>query len=425
MGSEIKDYFEDNGYVVLSNAITQDRANFLTQHMFSLHDSNKLVRDDQCPKSDAVYGDAHMEELLHEFAVPIGNQIGRRLAPTYAYARIYRPGEVLKKHKDRPACEISATMTLGFDGKSVYPIFFSNGEKHQVPVQLDVGELAVYKGCELLHWRNEFKGKWHVQVFLHYVDLDGPYADEAGDSRTRGKRPTPNVVHHQEQQQLDETPKITEKKVKVSRPHYDSVYIPSSDDTLPGYIGINSKHMPELMFTKEECDRIVNLTKDLYHSDATVGGDHKGKFEQEIRKANIFVLENDEENRWIFEKLCKIISVLNQEHYDYEISGIVHGLQLIHYTSDDEVKGHYDWHVDAGRGPVATRKISVTVQLTDPNEYEGCDLVVNDHGNIFEATREQGSINSFPSYMPHKVTNITKGERYALVIWVHGSRRFR
>lgn len=425
MSEQIKNYFEDNGYVVLSGAISKDRANFLTQHMFDLYDAKKLVRDDQCPESDAVYGDVHMEELLHELTGPIGNQIGRRLAPTYAYARIYRPGEVLKKHKDRPACEISATLTLGFDGKTVWPIFFSGADDHQVPVQLEVGELAVYKGCEMLHWRNEFKGQWHVQVFLHYVDLDGPYADEAGDSRTRGAKSTPNVVQQKVQQQQAQPAKPSEKQIKIPRPHYDSVYIPSSDNTLPGYFGINSGNMPELMFTKEECERIIGLTKDLYCADATVGGDDKGKFRQEIRKANIFVLENDEENRWIYEKLCKVISVINQEHYDYEISGIVHGLQLIHYSSENEVKGHYDWHVDAGRGPVATRKISLTVQLSDPTKYDGCELIVNDHGNIFTATKEQGAINTFPSYMPHKVTDVVRGERYALVIWVHGSRRFR
>ena len=89
------------------------------------------------------------------------------------------------------------------------------------------------------------------------------------------------------------------------------------------------------------------------------------------------------------------------------------------------MKGHYDWHVDAGNGNVATRKLSFTLQLSDPSTYEGCDLLVNDHATPITGSREQGSINFFPSYMTHKVTPIEKGVRYALVIWVHGSRRFR
>ena len=104
--------------------------------------------------------------------------------------------------------------------------------------------------------------------------------------------------------------------------------------------------------------------------------------------------------------------------------GIRHSLQLIHYRSDTKVKGHYNWHVDAGKGASATRKISLTTQLSDPNKYKGCDLVVNDHTVELQATREQGSMSLFPSYMPHVVTPIETGERFALVVWIHGSRRF-
>lgn len=417
---EVKNYFDVNGYVVLSGTITNDRAQFLTKHMFDLYEKGDLVRDSQCPQSDAVYGDPHMEELLESMAGPIGAQVGKRLLPTYAYARIYRPGEILKKHKDRPACEISATLTLGFDGKNVWPIFFQDDDGHEIPVQLEVGEMAVYKGCEMLHWREPFKGKWHVQVFLHYVDADGPYADQARDGR-----PEKTVEQKSQVVKQTQTQQPNKMNVRVARPLYDTVFIPGNDDTLPGYFGINSSHMPELMFTKQECERIIALTEEAYSANASVGGGDKGRIAKEIRSADIFVLENDNENRWIYEKIANAVSIANSTHYDYEIAGIVHGLQLIKYSANGEVQGHYDWHVDAGRGHVATRKISVTIQLSDPNTYDGCDLIVNDHCNVFEATREQGAINMFPSYMPHQVTPVTKGERYALVVWVHGSRRFR
>jgi len=102
-----------------------------------------------------------------------------------------------------------------------------------------------------------------------------------------------------------------------------------------------------------------------------------------------------------------------------------HGLQLIHYSADEKIKGHYDWHIDAGNGEVATRKISFTCQLSDPNTYTGCELIINNHTNELIGTQECGSIHMFPSYMPHKVSPIISGNRYALVVWIHGSRRFR
>jgi PKHD-type hydroxylase len=180
------------------------------------------------------------------------------------------------------------------------------------------------------------------------------------------------------------------------------------------------------MFTENECDRIIGMVDELYPQISSVGGTiTESKVNKAIRSADIYSLENDEENRWIFEKVINAVSVVNTLHFDYDITGIIHSLQLIHYKSNLEVPGHYDWHTDSGRGHPATRKISFTAQLTKPEKYEGCELIVNDHGNIIQASKERGSISMFPSYQIHKVTPITQGERFALVIWIHGSRRFK
>ena len=189
---------------------------------------------------------------------------------------------------------------------------------------------------------------------------------------------------------------------------------------------IDKNNLSELMFTKEECQQIINLVNDVYPNTASIGGTKENsKVVKNIRSANIYVLDNDKENRWIFEKVSKIVSIVNRLHFDYEIAGITHGLQLIHYASDQQYPGHYDWHVDAGHGDVSCRKISLTVQISNPQDYRGGELVINNHCNEVIGTQEQGSVHLFPSYMPHKVTPITQGERYSLVIWVHGSRRFR
>jgi len=177
----LKDVFNKQKYLVVSGALTKQKCNSLAQYLFTLKDLGKTNKDPQCPISDSVYGAALFEDLLKDYANPIGKIVGRNLVPTYSYARIYRPGEILEKHTDRESCEISATLTLGYDSKYNWPIFFN--EDKEISVMLEPGELAVYKGCEITHWRNPFQGNWHAQVFLHYVDAEGPFKDFAYDKR--------------------------------------------------------------------------------------------------------------------------------------------------------------------------------------------------------------------------------------------------
>lgn len=169
-------YFDENGYVVVNNALSKKDCDALVKRMFSLYEDGALIKDIQCPLSDSIYGDPLFDELMQRSAESIGNHIGKKLLPTYSYARIYRTGEVLKKHTDRPACQISVTITLGYSAKKPWSIFFD--AKREIPVNLQPGEMAIYKGCDVVHWRQPLKGKWHVQVFFHYVDANGPYAKE-------------------------------------------------------------------------------------------------------------------------------------------------------------------------------------------------------------------------------------------------------
>ena len=431
-----KEYFEENGYVVLKDALSSEVCDQLVNHMFQLHKEGKLVVDEQCPLSDSIYGDPIFTNLLHKFAEPIGEKVGRKLIPTYTYSRIYRTGEVLKRHKDRPACEISATLTLGYKANKLWPIFFD--EEKETSVSLEVGELAVYKGCEILHWRPAFKGEWHVQVFLHYVDADGPYAHHANDDF---RKLNEHNVQSDSKSNYVKKPiftaieKNTEKPKKVKsidkrnskfKLITNGIIVPTLDNVFPGYFCINHENLPEFKFTPEECDKIISLANDSYHSTASVGGTKENsKIARAVRSADIYDISYDKTTDWLFNKLFHAIHHVNVNHFDYEIMGINGSLQLIRYSADQEIKGHYDWHIDSGNGEPTTRKISVTCQLTDPRKYSGCELVINNHAQEVIATKEQGSIHLFPSYMLHTVKPIISGERYALVVWVHGSRRFR
>ena len=96
-------------------------------------------------------------------------ETGLKLFPTYSFFRLYTLLSDLKKHSDRPSCEVSVTVMLGSDGTQ-WPIYMDGK-----PVDLNPGDACIYLGCELEHWREPFEGDWHLQTFLHYVDQNGPH----------------------------------------------------------------------------------------------------------------------------------------------------------------------------------------------------------------------------------------------------------
>ena len=132
-----------------------------------------------------------METLLSSIQPLMEKHTGLSLVPTYSYARIYRTGSVLKRHKDRPACEISCTLNLGGD---MWPIFVEpSGEKGKsgVKAELNPGDLLIYKGEFVEHWREKFDKEECCQVFLHYNDVNGKYGTtNANDHRPMLGLPT-------------------------------------------------------------------------------------------------------------------------------------------------------------------------------------------------------------------------------------------
>jgi predicted 2-oxoglutarate/Fe(II)-dependent dioxygenase YbiX len=412
------EYFEKNRYIYLSEVLPQKVCRDLTQHMHNLHKEGQLVQDEQCPLSWSVYGDPKFDALLADLAKPIGEKLGVEILPTYTYARLYQPGDILKKHTDRPSCEISGTMTLGYDPDSaIWPIFFGKDQDDPgTSYQIDVGDLVMYRGNELVHWRPAYKGKWQVQVFFHYVDANGPHKEWAND-----KRPELGLNSSTKEEEPKEEPNAYEFKYHFS-PNTMAV-LPQADH-MPGYAVFYSGFKPNLAFTPEECDRIIATANQQYASKARVGSEATSKTDLSIRNVDQYHIGLNDDTRWIYDKLMLATAMANHEHFKYNISGITHELQLLHYRSDDG-NGHYDWHTDVGHGHSACRKISISVMLSPADKYKGGDLEVNDHGVLRQGIREQGSVNLFPSYMPHRVAPVTEGERWALVIWINGPDRFK
>jgi hypothetical protein len=183
------EHFFSNGYVYIKNAIDKNIADIVSAYsLFDEQQHYKLETGEtpQIHNSHSSYGDPLMESMLQYMIPFMEENTGLQLYPTYSYYRVYRPGAELLVHTDRPSCEVSTTITLKFDYKEQadtysWPIFM-NGHK----CDMNAGDLVIYKGCELAHWREKFTapaGSYHIQVFLHYVDVNGPFADYKWDGR--------------------------------------------------------------------------------------------------------------------------------------------------------------------------------------------------------------------------------------------------
>tara|TARA_R100001369_G_scaffold44913_1_gene71105 strand:+ start:3923 stop:4549 length:627 start_codon:yes stop_codon:yes gene_type:complete len=178
--------FKKNKYTIIKEAINKDLANFLYNYFLikkQVYDTCLKERyispyetflgyyegtNEQIPNTYSSYSDIAMETLMLK-CQPIMEKTTRlKLQPSYTYARIYKKGDVLKRHKDRFSCEISTTMNLGGDKWSIYLEPSGKLGKKGIKVDLSPGDMLVYRGCELEHWRNKFKGKQCIQVFLHY-----------------------------------------------------------------------------------------------------------------------------------------------------------------------------------------------------------------------------------------------------------------
>ena len=197
--------FKKKKYQVIKGALSKELANFIFNYMMLQRDAvdfmvkNQKVNpynpfigtreDQQIPGSYAKYGDWVMETLLQYMRPIMKAKTGMELVPTYSYTRLYEKGDILKRHKDRPSCEVSTTVHLGGDEWPIYldptggnfvidefKQIHKPGAPKGVRVDLKIGDMLIYSGCELEHWREPFQGKVCSQVFLHYNHTNGPFA---------------------------------------------------------------------------------------------------------------------------------------------------------------------------------------------------------------------------------------------------------
>ena len=199
--------FKEKKYLVIKKAISFELANFAFNYLLLKRDAVKLMQDtnyiskftpgygtwedEQIPNTYSIYGDCFMETLMMKVLPIMQERTEMTLVPCYTYTRIYKKGDILKRHKDRPSCEISTTLHLGGEPWTIfldptgadyvvdeYKQIHKPNAPQGIPITLEVGDMLVYSGCDLEHWREPFKGDNCAHVFLHYNNIDGPFGTE-------------------------------------------------------------------------------------------------------------------------------------------------------------------------------------------------------------------------------------------------------
>ena len=192
-------FFEEHRWVKIDKFVPKEMCSLLYHHIEWAakrlawkeendvpisYDNDGTFKDTQAPGDYSKYGDPIFDALLNLSLQQMQTLTGKDLIPTYTYHRLYTTGTELKRHKDRPSCEISTTVCLGYDNQNVdasvypdwdWPMFVKDPNGKEIPVHMKPGDMIIYRGCEIEHWREPLWGNNHAQVFLHYNEKDGEY----------------------------------------------------------------------------------------------------------------------------------------------------------------------------------------------------------------------------------------------------------
>lgn len=368
---DVLSQFAVQKYVHLTEFLDKDNCAQLTEELKKLVAAKKTTQDSQCPKSEAIHGAQVFDSLLVQLLPHFETASGKRLLPTYSYARLYAPGDELKNHIDRPACEISATVTLGFDG-DVWPIYMGDDmeKSNASEIKMGVGDAVLYRGMEKYHWREEYKeGKWQAQVFLHYVDADGPHKDWKFDKRG---------------------------KLNLLQPEPENMRFWAYDDIL----------------TPQACDIIVKTyTQEMVKTLPPVIGAGEGVVDTEIRNVERVMLPVYKD---IGGRLAAAGFSANQRNWKFNITHANQG-EFLKYPAG----GRYQAHLDTFLNPEGDcRKLTVLAFLND--DFEGGKFFIQDGHEKYYPPQGKGTVLVFPSFLLHGVEDVTAGTRYSAVCWLVG-----
>ena len=352
-------------YVYLKDFLAKESCVELTAELKRLIAEKQTVQDDQCSKSEAVHGAMAFDKLLVDLLPHFEKASGKRLYPTYSYARLYAPGEELTNHTDRESCEISATLTLGFDG-DVWPIYMGDeGKANASKIYMAVGDAVLYRGMDKHHWRETYtEGKWQAQVFLHYVDADGLHKQWKFDKRPSLNLPSTEMRHW--------------------------VY---SD-----------------ILTPEACDSLVKLyTQDRLTKEPPHIGN--GQINISIRNVTRVMLPTYKD---IGGRLAAAGLAANHSAWKFDITH-ANQAEFLAYPAGGRYQAHVDTFIQHGD---ECRKLTVLAFLND--NFKGGKFFLQDGQNRYYPPQSKGTVLVFPSFIMHGVEDVEEGERFSVVCWMVG-----
>jgi PKHD-type hydroxylase len=165
-----------------------------------------------------------------------------------------------------------------------------------------------------------------------------------------------------------------------------------------------------------DCERLVALAGAAPLRDGGLVG---GARDPAIRRAGLVWVDDLVDGSWVMDRMVGLVARANREAFEFDLTDFAESAQVARYGA--EAAGHFDWHSDIGRGALAARrKLTIVVQLSDPEAYEGGALELRPDSGIHTAPRLRGQATMFPSFVLHRVTPVTRGTRWSLTLWAHG-----
>lgn len=350
-------------FKIIRNFISEDEALELSSKFRNYYNANQDVcrGDTFVIGTPAIYNFSPNVSLLTNKTNEVSKHLGEPVIPTYTYCRLYKKGDVLLRHSDRPECEVSLTVHL--DGDYSWDIFLET-EAGEEKVTLHKGDALMYSGCKVSHWRTEYEGEYYNQVFLHYVRENGEYGDRFFD-RKGGNY---SLL----------------KYIQV----YDNILGEDICDTI---VSESQKYPWEPMKTRANVE----------------GSDYKA------RKCDGQMLLKPESNysksldEQVYNATSYAINQYAQQFPSLQVSNDC-GYQILRYMEGDYYEEHTDHCLNN------PRSVSCSIALND--NYEGGEFVFFGSEKY---TLKKGSILMFPSNFmyPHEIKPVTKGTRYSIITW--------
>jgi Rps23 Pro-64 3,4-dihydroxylase Tpa1-like proline 4-hydroxylase len=389
------DSIKEHNYIYIPNFISPERANELSKNFINFCKKQNLAGDGQAENSHSAYNYIDFLELLCEKTVEVGVFLGETVLPTYSYARVYKEGSTLARHRDREECEISITLHLS--GDTGWPIYIQKPDGEEISLDLNTGDAMLYRGDVADHWRDKFEGKEYVQVFLHYVRSRGPNNNSYFDK----KRNNMILMDNSAKELSDKIQPKTIPKLTYSK-------------NLDDYIQVFDNIVPI-----ELCESFLNEYANSNEWGATYIGSHNPSIDRSIRNCDTIptsnfevIARNQNIRKLLDDQLFKCandaIKLYNQVFPEAKIEQDS-GYELLRYNEGQ----FYIQHTDSFKGN--PRAVSCSFMIND--DYEGGEFAFFNREKQYKV--KKGSVIMFPSNFmyPHEIMPVTKGVRYSIITW--------